>query len=367
MAEATAWTGSAEKMREQECNAVKPGVSGLLDAARAVHAQSVDDIHALVEEYREAWQLPGAAPALRHNGSRGYHLHMPSAVTTLPEECMQASKNRAGVVCSTEELIALNDRCNQALMEVYRLTNVSLMQLMDELRGSIDRLYAMAEAVALLDVLLSFAALVAASDGAYCKPEMRSSGGITIVNGRHPVIEKLSTTPFVANTLHLGPLSNLLLITGANCTGKSTLLKQTALITILAHIGSFVPADSATVLTVDAIFTRIGTSDNMEANASTFTCECVLARHPWRVERTASRAFAGCRRRRASWSTPRRAAWPSSTSSGAGARRCGAGGECRHPALTRARRSTAYQDGLAIAWATAESLALERWQNCKWR
>jgi len=108
----------------------------------------------------------------------------------------------------------------------------------------------------------------------YCRPEVDLSGRIAIEGGRHPVVEALSSAPFVPNDTNLDNESNrVALITGPNMAGKSTFMRQTALITLMAQIGSFVPAKSATIGIVDSIFTRVGASDDLAAGQSTFMVE----------------------------------------------------------------------------------------------
>ncbi|MBQ9860373.1 MAG: DNA mismatch repair protein MutS [Clostridia bacterium] len=134
------------------------------------------------------------------------------------------------------------------------------------------RVQTTAEAVARLDVLTSFATVAVRQN--YCRPEVDLSGNIHIVGGRHPVVEALSVTPFVPNDTTLDNGANrVALITGPNMAGKSTYMRQTALITLMAQIGSFVPAQSATIGIVDSIFTRVGASDDLAAGQSTFMVE----------------------------------------------------------------------------------------------
>lgn len=104
-------------------------------------------------------------------------------------------------------------------------------------------------------------------------PELTQTPGVKIIEGRHPVVEKVITEPFVPNDTHLGDARRMLIITGPNMGGKSTYMRQTALITLLAHIGSFVPAKEATIGPIDRIFTRIGASDDLASGRSTFMVE----------------------------------------------------------------------------------------------
>ena len=127
------------------------------------------------------------------------------------------------------------------------------------------------EALCELDVLASFAERADALS--FCRAEISEQRGIHIRGGRHPVVESVSDQPFVANDTELNPEQALNILTGPNMGGKSTFMRQTALITLLAHTGSFVPADSAQIGIVDRIYTRIGSSDDLAGGRSTFMVE----------------------------------------------------------------------------------------------
>ena len=128
-----------------------------------------------------------------------------------------------------------------------------------------------AKAISEIDVLCNLA------ERSQClnlrRPNLVDEPGITITGGRHPLVESVLNSPFVPNNTKLNEDNRLLLITGPNMGGKSTYMRQTAIITLLAHVGSFVPADSATIGPVDRIFTRIGASDDLAAGSSTFMVE----------------------------------------------------------------------------------------------
>jgi DNA mismatch repair protein MutS len=134
------------------------------------------------------------------------------------------------------------------------------------------KLQEMAHAAAVLDVISTFAHI--AVDRDYCRPEVNNSADLQITGGRHPVVELLSDSSFIPNDVHLRPEdTQFLIITGPNMGGKSTFIRQTALISILAHAGCFVPASRAVVGLMDRIFTRVGSSDNVAKGQSTFLVE----------------------------------------------------------------------------------------------
>ncbi len=146
-------------------------------------------------------------------------------------------------------------------------------QLKDQVCAQVARIQRSASAVAQVDVLDSFAAVAAANH--YCLPQVDSSNTLTIMEGRHPVVEKvLRRTPFVPNDTHMDCGEDLCaIITGPNMAGKSTYMRQVALIVLMAQMGSFVPAKSARIGVVDRVFTRIGASDDLAAGQSTFMVE----------------------------------------------------------------------------------------------
>lgn len=147
--------------------------------------------------------------------------------------------------------------------------------LLDEINKYIPKLSNIANGLSELDVLTNLAER--AQSLKWCCPIISEKPGIKIDKGRHPVIEQILQEQFIANDLNLEPSQNLILLTGPNMGGKSTYMRQTALITLLAHIGSFIPAKNATIGLVDKIFTRIGASDDLTSGRSTFMVEMTEA------------------------------------------------------------------------------------------
>ncbi|HNC70023.1 MAG TPA: DNA mismatch repair protein MutS, partial [Pseudomonadales bacterium] len=144
-------------------------------------------------------------------------------------------------------------------------------RLLDRLLDDLVPLQRAAAALAELDVLATLAERAAALD--YCRPRFSEGQRLRISAGRHPVVERVLDAPFIPNDLALDEHTRMLIITGPNMGGKSTYMRQVALITLLAHIGSFVPAREAEIPLVDRIFTRIGSSDDLAGGRSTFMVE----------------------------------------------------------------------------------------------
>ena len=173
----------------------------------------------------------------------------------------------------TEELKNLENQILGAEEKVVSLEYDLFTKIREEIAKNIVRLQKTATMVSTLDVLASFAQV--AEDMNYCMPQVDNSGIIDIKGGRHPVIEKmLGTGEFVENDTYLDKDENRLsIITGPNMAGKSTYMRQVALITLMAQVGSFVPAEEAKIGVVDKIFTRVGASDDLSMGQSTFMVE----------------------------------------------------------------------------------------------
>ena len=173
----------------------------------------------------------------------------------------------------TEELKNMENQILGAEEKVVKLELEAFRQIREEIAGNVKRMQKTAEAISSLDVLTSFAQV--AEEMNYCKPTINKDGILNIKEGRHPVIEKmLSSGEFVSNDTYLDTDQNrLAIITGPNMAGKSTYMRQVALITLMAQIGSFVPATTATIGIVDKIFTRVGASDDLSMGQSTFMVE----------------------------------------------------------------------------------------------
>ena len=173
----------------------------------------------------------------------------------------------------TEELKNMENQILGAEEKVIKLELEAFRQIREEIAGNVKRMQKTAEAISSLDVLTSFAKV--AEEMNYCKPTINKDGILNIKEGRHPVIEKmLSSGEFVSNDTYLDTDQNrLAIITGPNMAGKSTYMRQVALITLMAQVGSFVPATEATIGVVDKIFTRVGASDDLSMGQSTFMVE----------------------------------------------------------------------------------------------
>ncbi|EKE6108717.1 TPA: DNA mismatch repair protein MutS [Vibrio cholerae] len=170
-----------------------------------------------------------------------------------------------------EELKQHEDKVLNSKSRALALEKQLWEELFDLLLPHLEQLQQLAASVAQLDVLQNLAER--AENLEYCRPTLVQEAGIHIQGGRHPVVERVMNEPFIANPIELNPQRRMLIITGPNMGGKSTYMRQIALIALMAHIGSYVPAESASIGPLDRIFTRIGASDDLASGRSTFMVE----------------------------------------------------------------------------------------------
>jgi DNA mismatch repair protein MutS len=208
-----------------------------------------------------------------YNRVHGYYIEISKgqADSELPAEYIRRQTLKNAERFITPELKEFEDKVLSARSKSLSREKALYDSLLEELATELTQLIASAEALAELDVLNCFAERAVNLE--YCQPELSDEPGITIEDGRHPVVEKVSSEAFVANDLCLNLQQKMLIITGPNMGGKSTYMRQTALIVLLALCGSHVPASSAKLGPIDRIFTRIGSSDDLAGGRSTFMVE----------------------------------------------------------------------------------------------
>ena len=211
---------------------------------------------------------------IKSNKVFGYYIEVArSQIDLVPADWTRKQTTVNAERYISQELKELEHAILSAQDTVTALEYQLFCQLKEQVCAQVARIQASAAAVAQVDVLCSFAAVAAANN--YCMPQVDASSALTIVEGRHPVVEKmLSGAPFVPNDTHMDSGEDLCaIITGPNMAGKSTYMRQVALIVLMAQMGSFVPAKSAHIGVVDRVFTRIGASDDLAAGQSTFMVE----------------------------------------------------------------------------------------------
>lgn len=209
-----------------------------------------------------------------YNKVFGYYIEVTrSYLELVPQEYIRKQTLANCERYITPQLKELEERILSANDEMLTLESRLFAEIREMIASHLFRIQRTASAVARLDVYASLAQV--AQERSYCKPEVDLSGTIQIEDGRHPVVEVLlKDTPFVSNSLFLDRSENTVaIITGPNMAGKSTYMRQCALIVLMAQIGSFVPARSANIGVVDGIFTRVGASDDLSTGQSTFMVE----------------------------------------------------------------------------------------------
>ena len=209
-----------------------------------------------------------------YNKVFGYYIEVSkSFVSQVPERFIRKQTLTTGERYITDELKTIENQILGAEEKVVNLEYNAFVEIRTEIAKNIKRLQKTANVVSTLDVLASFAQV--AEDMNYCMPVVKDDGIIKIKEGRHPVIEKMiGSGNFVPNDTYLDKEGDrLAIITGPNMAGKSTYMRQVALITLMAQVGSFVPATEAQIGVVDKIFTRVGASDDLSMGQSTFMVE----------------------------------------------------------------------------------------------
>ncbi|GIL02405.1 MAG: DNA mismatch repair protein MutS [Alphaproteobacteria bacterium] len=304
---------------------VREGLDSELDELRLLARESRRVIAAMQE--RHARESGVKSLKIRHNNVLGYFIEVTAAnAAALTSEAARSRfihrQTLANVMrFTTPELAELESRIANAAGRALEIEQAIFDRLADEIRAEADTITAIAAALAVLDVSTALALLAAEQD--YCRPRVDDSLAFTIEGGRHAVVEQAlrreGGTPFVANSCDIGAADGesgaIWLLTGPNMGGKSTFLRQNALIAILAQMGAYVPARSAHVGVVDRLFSRVGAADDLARGRSTFMVEMIETAVI--LNQAGERAFV---------------------------------------ILDEIGRGTATFDGLSIAWATTEHL-----------
>lgn len=315
--------------KAQQCFAVRAGADPLLDRAREAFCRVTEEVHQLADRY----QQQGLAAWLRvgYSARRGFYLVVPAPGSKLrggtaaaagplpadfiplgPEPGARGGGGGISRHVTTHELNALNGRLADSAHDCMALSEQVLGGVVGVLRANIGVLGLLTDSIALLDLLCSFAATAAAAAGGYTRPVVSETGPLAIRKGRHPLLELcLPAGQLQPNDTYLHPSAPMHLISGPNMAGKSSYLRQArwggvrpsrpisrmdaatppgernganpgcaqvALLVVLAQAGGFVPAERMCLAPLTRLFTRMGTQDSIETNASTFAVETAEAR-----------------------------------------------------------------------------------------
>ena len=249
---------------------IAPGYDAELDELRGLSAHA--DRHLRALEARERERTGIAQLKVAYNRVHGYYIELPrSQAERAPERYRRRQTLKHAERYLTPELKEFEDRILGARARALEREKRLYRELLETLAPALGSFQRCAAALAELDVLACFAEAAAARG--YCAPELSADPGIVIEAGRHPVLERAREEPFVPNDATLTEERRLQIITGPNMGGKSTYMRQTALIVLMACIGSYVPARRARIGPVDRIFTRIGAADDLGSGRSTFMVE----------------------------------------------------------------------------------------------
>lgn len=255
----------------REGGIIKKGYNEEVDLLRDIMANSTGFLSDIELRERERTGIKNLR--VRYNKVFGYYIEVTNSfLDKVPEDYIRKQTLTNCERFITEELKEVEKKVLSAKDRIAELEYTLFDDVRKKTAAEIKRFQQTAAAIARLDVLNSFAEV--AVSNRYCRPLINNSGTVMIKAGRHPVVEQVINTPFVSNDTYLNMKDDrCAVITGPNMAGKSTYMRQTAIIVLMAQTGCFVPAESAEIGIVDAVFTRVGASDDLAAGQSTFMVE----------------------------------------------------------------------------------------------
>ncbi|MCW8825160.1 MAG: DNA mismatch repair protein MutS, partial [Gammaproteobacteria bacterium] len=249
---------------------IAAGYNSELDELRTIRQDAGDYLDELERREQQRSGIPGLK--VRYNRVHGYYIEISRLHSNdVPDDYLRRQTLKNAERFITPELKSFEERALSAAEKALALEKQLYDELLELICEELTPLQLITDSLSELDVLLSFA--TSAHKLKLCQPILSKDPGINIKGGRHLVVEQSMDTPFIPNDTQLSSTQHMLLLTGPNMGGKSTYMRQVALIVLLAHIGSFVPAEAATIGPVDQIFTRIGASDDLATGRSTFMVE----------------------------------------------------------------------------------------------
>lgn len=253
-------------------NIIKTGFDATVDELRLAQTNGKTWIAELESGEKEETGIKNLR--VRYNKVFGYYIEITNSnLDQVPDRYIRKQTLTNAERFFTPELKEMENKILGAEDRLYSLENSIYNQILDKITENVQRIQKTARSIAKIDALISLS--VAAERGSFKRPKINERGKLVIKKGRHPVVEKMmKDSLFVDNDTELDTKDNrVAIITGPNMAGKSTYMRQVALITLMAQIGSFVPAESADISIVDRIFTRVGASDDLSSGQSTFMVE----------------------------------------------------------------------------------------------
>ncbi len=256
-----------------EGDLVRPGVDAQVDELRSLHTGGKEAIARIESHERERTGI--ASLKVRYNRVFGYYIEITRPnLHLVPEDYIRRQTVVSGERFVTAELKDFEERVLRAEEHLLEREKEIFGALVQEALGCVKSLQATSRAIAVIDVVAALAEVAQRLN--YVKPRLSGEGELVYREGRHPVVESSTENPFVANDLVFGPAQEsprLYIVTGPNMGGKSTFLRQTGLMVVMAQMGSFVPALEAKLTVCDRLFTRVGASDYLLRGQSTFMVE----------------------------------------------------------------------------------------------
>ncbi|KAJ6028775.1 hypothetical protein N7540_004351 [Penicillium herquei] len=262
------------------------GVNSLLDVARQTYKEANADaaelvtklagrywhttiIHLILLLIEVSIETCEIELDLKYDSARQYYISLPCNGTETPEIFINVYRKRNHLECQTLDLLKINQKITDAHNEVIGLSDETIQRLLHDVCSEVSGLFRISEGIGMLDMLAAFTQLAMSND--YVRPELTNT--LAIKAGRHPIREQIHARPFIPNDAYATPQTRFQIITGCNMSGKSTYIRSLALMTVMAQIGCFVPAQYASFPIVHQLFARVATADDLDANVSTFAAE----------------------------------------------------------------------------------------------
>ncbi|TKX25355.1 MutS domain V-containing protein 2 [Elsinoe australis] len=265
----TIWASKPVDLRNQRSYAVKSGVNGLLDVARQTFKEAGEDAFNHMQDLATEHDL---GLEFQYDTPRQHYFRLQVSELEdrrLPPVFVNVFRKKKHLEFQTLELLKLNQKIRDSATEVLLMSDQSIQQLILQLHDFVPILFKISEAIALLDMLSAFANLVTVHS--YVRPSINPT--LAFKSARHPIKEQIQTTKLIPNDIYSTQTRRFQIITGCNMSGKSTYIRTAALLTVMAQIGSFVPASFATFPIIRQLLARVSTDDLVEANVSTFSAE----------------------------------------------------------------------------------------------
>ncbi|KAF2759205.1 hypothetical protein EJ05DRAFT_510051 [Pseudovirgaria hyperparasitica] len=267
--EDTTYSKQPLELRNQRTYAVRSGINGLLDVARQTYKEANDDAYDHAAQLAEEYQIQ---LELKFENLRQFHIKIPTSELedrVLPPVFINVYRRKQMIECQTLDLVKRNQKIAESHQEVLLMSDKAIQDLIEELRGHMSILFKICEGISMLDMVSSLAHIAITQQ--YVRPQLTDT--LAIKSGRHPILEKIQDAKFVPNDVYATQQTRFQIITGCNMSGKSTYIRSVALMTVMAQIGSFVPASYASFPIIHQLFARVTLDDSIEANMSTFAVE----------------------------------------------------------------------------------------------